>query len=393
MEIVTTSVLIIGCGPAGMSAAAYFKHVGIEFHLFEAGKPIHERDVASVPEDVICGEGGAGFLNDGKNSWFPAGTAVYVMEHAEEAYQWLRDHLLGVRFPNMPPFPIQAVRSAQVVARLIALPGLKVYPVEYLDIDQRRDFITATVDRFRARAHFGVKAHPKWIGSEDVWEVRVGSTVYRAPTLLECTGRFGPLDMGDRYKMIFRRMEVGVRIEMPMDVRNAALDAAVDPKLTFRTAGGEARTFCYCRSGTVVRTRSAAGLETCSGHSDEPTDRLNHGLNVRLDDYREDDVETFLAECDAGTPYSVWMQRPTSVTGKHVREAVEMFLHNMGIPTDRVCIHAPCVEGVGDYPDLNQYHAVGRGAYVAGDASGMYRGLVPSMLGGVAAAIGIAKKQ
>lgn len=70
------SVIIVGCGPAGLFAALTFLQHGIQPIIFERGKEVLERkkDVAKLhrnltfnPESNYCfGEGGAGTFSDGK---------------------------------------------------------------------------------------------------------------------------------------------------------------------------------------------------------------------------------------------------------------------------------------------------------------------------------------
>jgi hypothetical protein len=45
-------------------------------------------------------------------------------------------------------------------------------------------------------------------------------------------------------------------------------------------------------------------------------------------------------------------------------------------------IHAPCIEGVGDYPVTDGHLEAAPAVFVAGDACGRFRGIVASMISG-----------
>jgi hypothetical protein len=45
-------------------------------------------------------------------------------------------------------------------------------------------------------------------------------------------------------------------------------------------------------------------------------------------------------------------------------------------------LHAPCIEGVGDYPVVDGHLEAAPGVFVAGDACGRFRGIVASMVSG-----------
>ena len=56
---------------------------------------------------------------------------------------------------------------------------------------------------------------------------------------------------------------------------------------------------------------------------------------------------------------------------------------------DDVLVHAPCIEGVGEYPVDDGSLQVAPGVWVVGDAGGAFRGIVASMISGRYAALRI----
>jgi uncharacterized FAD-dependent dehydrogenase len=72
-------------------------------------------------------------------------------------------------------------------------------------------------------------------------------------------------------------------------------------------------------------------------------------------------------------------------TSEDLLEAIELLEATVGQPLKDATLIGPCLEGVGHYPLLRPrtlaWRSVKR-AWVAGDASGAFRGLVPALVSG-----------
>eukprot|EP01155_Anaeramoeba_flamelloides_P036969 Anaeramoba_flamelloidesc26746_g1_i1.p1 GENE.c26746_g1_i1~~c26746_g1_i1.p1 ORF type:complete len:166 (+),score=23.87 c26746_g1_i1:43-498(+) len=85
--------LIIGAGPAGLSFASTLSRKNENNYIIvDQGKIIQERNHED-PVESILGIGGAGLYSDGKFSFFPAGTAVWMLENISKAYGLLKQDL------------------------------------------------------------------------------------------------------------------------------------------------------------------------------------------------------------------------------------------------------------------------------------------------------------
>jgi hypothetical protein len=193
------------------------------------------------------------------------------------------------------------------------------------------------------------------------------------------TGRFGPLDLPPWMPTVFHRTEIGVRLEFPSSYVPERYSGLHDPKDRW----GEARTFCYCREGEVVRTTwerpDESVVRSVSGHSDgPPTGRTNHGLTLRLRVPGTNVVGLQHATC----PLAEWLERPLWGFDALV-PAIRSYLAHAKIPIDVVTLHGPCIEGVGAYPLVNPTTLAVpnyNGLFVIGDASGLFRGIVPALV-------------
>ncbi|WP_344572681.1 hypothetical protein [Winogradskya humida] len=116
-----------------------------------------------------------------------------------------------------------------------------------------------------------------------------GQTRIEARAVIICGGRFGMIsshfDLSDT-RLIFRRVEVGLRIEQPADAFFLREDSWLDSKFICSSTrtGASWRTFCCCRDGELITT-NFRGWQTFSGRADGPaTGRSNIGFNLRYGD-------------------------------------------------------------------------------------------------------------
>eukprot|EP00939_MAST-03C_sp_MAST-3C-sp1_P002409 g2409.t1 len=237
-------------------------------------------------------------------------------------------------------------------------------------------------------------------------------TFLDAKSLVLCGGRFWPQKTRHGFwngntesDWEFRRYEFGLRLQAPMP--NQFFDSTagdhVDPKYLFDTGRYEYRTFCCCRNGLVCETKSLkpGDLVTFSGRADvSPTGVSNIGFNVRVGPDDAADVASAIARSNAANRLlrnvplplnsSDWGQLFEPVYGlkgsQILCEGLEVFFDDF--PEFGACsVFGPTLEGVGDYPvSKSETLQVERGVYVAGDATGKFRGIVAAMTSGVHAA-------
>jgi hypothetical protein len=154
----------------------------------------------------------------------------------------------------------------------------------------------------------------------------------------------------------------------------------------------EWRTFCTCRNGEVVETRWDE-LRTFSGRADGArTEVSNIGLNLRfrsppvteglfaeLHDLVYGQTDTF------ELPVREYLKSKDEFLGANLdgrfRARLNELLQNSEL--SEAAVYGPCIEGVGYYPDLNDALKLSsHDVWVAGDAVGTFRGLMPAMVSG-----------
>jgi hypothetical protein len=395
----TFDAVVIGAGPAGLSAAAELSGEGSCLLLDEG--PVAGRRRREAPGDLLSGVGGAGLFSDGKYSFFPAATELWALPDKQAlGYAFARTADLlrraGVEAGALPSAPPSAAIE----------PGSwqeKRYPSIYVPFAARLDCIEslwAASGERRAEARV-VGAARVGAGFELQIEQAGQPAAVRARALVIATGRWsprwvrpwlGPLGV----KFAFRRVEYGVRLETDAGHPLFSRLTGVDSKLRFAEPGPdaiEARTFCTCRGGEVVLGRSR-GLQAFSGRADgPPTGRSNLGLLVRSG--REPfgrEVERFLdGATPSSFPLSDWLDRgpdrlaplfgPPGAAALW-RALLRLIEHCPPLRDPGTIVHAPCIEGVGDYPVDDGSLQLAPGIWIAGDAGGRFRGIVASLVSG-----------
>lgn len=400
---------MVGAGPAGLAAAATLTEIGVPAIAAEQGRHLSARFDDSS-EEYVAGVGGAGLYSDGKFSFFPSASRLWLLRpqgRLREAYEWM-GALLAPRGVGAPPLP-RDVHDAVVVPPY-GTSVLKAYPSSYMHPAQRRDLTMDLAERAgevllpRTAARLvdarvpTVRLHPA--GGGPAREITPRAVIYSA-------GRFGPLRWPDASIATFRRVEIGVRIEQPTHRFFLDRNSATDPKWIRRSHDGrvEWRTFCCCRDGEVLAT-SFDGIVSVSGRADcPPTGRSNVGLNVRFLDategmralhrLREHSGVAVTAD-GAATMACPASSRIADVLGREtvgrIAEGLSALVEEFELDPSSVTLHAPAVEGLGYYPTVDpELRVADLPVWAAGDAAGVFRGIVAALVSGRVAAFAAAE--
>ncbi len=393
--------VVVGAGPAGLSAAAEATARGIHCLLLDEGF-LHERRDRMDPEQVLSGAGGAGLFSDGKHSFFPAATALWRLpDQATLAHAYDRTRQLLARHGvEAPSFPGRRAPSPEPFDAW----HLKRYPALYASLDERMRCISELLSG----------CGPCWWSARIVGAQRTNghvvldvlrdgvTTQVRTRTVVVATGRLSPRwirgwlePLGARFA--FRRLEIGVRIETLATASLFTQLQGVDPKLVVEQDDGTTLlTFCTCRDGEVVHG-TAAGINAVSGRADgAATGRSSVGLLARItDEARSRRIEPHvlgaavvrapLGEVASNPDGSPWLRRTFGPDGAEiVGRALGRFLASFpDLANDPDAeLFAPCIEGVGDYPVSDPDLEIAPNVFIAGDACGRFRGIVASMVSG-----------
>jgi len=409
-------IIVVGAGPAGLgfcaSAAAWHKLI----LLVEAGKPLAERD-SSRPEELASGVSGAGIYIDGKFSSFPAGTDVWRCAYDLLAAGFAEMCSLLQPFADvaLPPMP-----SEQEILDYFFCPEavwkLKQYKSIYLDETKRFAFLNQLIAIAERNAELlcntrvlGItkssQAHSNFavtlrLDCGEIETVHCSELVLAGGRFMPLQGLMKNIDAPQKHR--FRRHEFGIRLQVPFanpGVQAMTASGCLDPKYVLQPRDNvQFRTFCFCKRGLVCKSE-IDGLQTFSGRADvEPTEFTNFGLMARTLDplaFEQADIDRFLEK-----PFEISLQGCSNLRnyakfellrccgekiGLFIWEALEQIFILFGeLCCEELRLFGPCLEGVGVYPNTNQLLQVESvpHMYAIGDASGTFRGLMPSLLSG-----------
>jgi uncharacterized protein len=378
--------VVVGAGPAGLSAAAELAAAGARSLIVDGGLAIDARR-RDDPRELLAGVGGAGLFSDGKHSFYPSATRLWALPDrdllagafAATAALLARYGVAAGPFPSAPP-PVPTAGGWRA----------KPYPSLYVPFAERQACI----------AELWSACAERWTGARVIDAERVGEhsvlvierdsavTHVAAAHVVVATGRWSPRWIRSWLGKLdalfaFQRSELGVRLEASASHRLFSHLPGVDGKLVLRDATSEIRTFCTCRDGEVVLGR-AHGLAAYSGRADgPPTGRSNVGLVVRT---------TELAlPLPTAAPRSFALAEWTHagyLAPDLGLAAAEALWHALGRLRELVSldgdlrVYTPAIEGVGDYPADDGALRGAPGVWIAGDACGRFRGIVASMVSG-----------
>lgn len=380
--------VIIGYGVSGLCAASILKGNNL---VVEEGKDVSKRNHSESMEAMI-GCGGAGLFSDGKFSFYPAGTRVWGLEEKslKSAYNSIVEILK--EFIDVPSFP--------VVSKTVDNPSnkwiLKKYYSKYIDFNSRLKIIEILKSQFKGKILFEHKI--SWFDKlNDVYYVKIenqsGHSYVRAKRIIIAGGRFYPTSLSRICGIIpmkFRRIEYGLRVETDSNNTDMSYDEVLDPKFIFNGEIFQSRTFCWCRNGETVLTKSGSGLQTYSGRSDiTNTGRTNFGLNIKITSEMEMrklmEIKPFKMKFNE-IEKSKFDDIYGLIYGDFLWNAYQKLIDKFpSFKTDQsLTLLGPTIEGVGFYPDIDEktLKVKGHDIYCIGDASGIFRGIVPSMISG-----------
>lgn len=387
-------ILVIGCGVSGLTFASKLNN-NFKICIYEYGKHHDQRDHEDSIDSMI-GSGGAGLYSDGKFSFYPAGTKVWNIDNITKAENYLNRDIK--QYCDIDKFT-KNVDETQSYLKW----SLKQYPSIYLSLEQRKDLINKLFNQIKTKDIYFEHSVLSFEKIDDYYLVAVkdlkkDKILYvKTKTIIISGGRFCGLYLKN-LPTIFRRFEYGVRIVA--NANNAVMTHSnlIDPKYIITFNEYQNRTFCWCQNGSVVLTDNMNGIKTYSGRSDcEPTGKSNFGLNVRIVDESEFDQKSMLNISKIKPfKYSFNNINKTEIIDNYGVKYGELLLKSINnltelfgeLPEDDVEIVGPTLEGIGYYPNIDEktLKIKDNDIYCIGDATGIFRGIIASMLSGYALA-------
>ncbi len=297
-------VLIIGAGPGGIFTAYELveRNPKLKIAVFEMGHELRQRrcpiDGDKIKSCVHCkscsimsGFGGAGAFSDGKynitndfggtlHEYIGKQSALELMEYVDGIN--LRFGGEGTKLYSTAGTDIKKKCMQNDLHLLNASVRHLGTDINYVVLEHLYDHLKDAVE-----FHFDCVV-------DDVeridggYRVRCGADAYEGVKCVISAGRSGSkwmekvcgeLGIGTKSN----RVDIGVRVELPMEIFSHLTDELYESKIVYRTQkyGDLVRTFCMNPKGAVVN-ENTNGIVTVNGHSYEDPARQTNNTNFAL---------------------------------------------------------------------------------------------------------------
>lgn len=297
-------VLIIGAGPGGIFTAYELveRNPKLKIAVFEMGHELRQRrcpiDGDKIKSCVHCkscsimsGFGGAGAFSDGKyNITNDFGGTLYEYIGKQSALE-LMEYVDGIN-----------LRFGGEGTKLYSTAGTDIKKkcmqndlhllnasVRHLGTDINYVVLEHLYDHLKDAVEFHFDCVVDDVERIDGgYRVRCGADAYEGVKCVISAGRSGSkwmekvcgeLGIGTKSN----RVDIGVRVELPMEIFSHLTDELYESKIVYRTQkyGDLVRTFCMNPKGAVVN-ENTNGIVTVNGHSYEDPARQTNNTNFAL---------------------------------------------------------------------------------------------------------------
>ena len=397
-------VIILGGGVSGLSAAFSLTQKKQRVLVVERGKHIYERQRENVI-DVSNGIGGAGLFSDGKLSMYPSASKLWKLRWRDlvQAYNGVRDLLKSVNV-ELEDFSEEWIKDTSYEG------AHKFYDSKMMNIEQRMKFIFMLYQKIGSEnilVDSTVSRIEKSNGLYQI-EIRCGGkkTTHQSRCLIlaggkHCYQKIMQNSRGFAFNNGKYALEIGVRIECPNDDFDFYAHPQADVKVIEEKDNHSIRTFCCCRDGVVLES-SSYDIVSLNGSSNDfgKTGKTNIGVLVKAEESEGKNLkktlgDKFFKEGTKSMSLKSYMYDNTILFGNKVDSMVRSFLEEhfpKMIKGDGILLY-PSIEKDGFFPELNDILQVPmEDIWVVGDATGLFRGLLASLVSGILSADCIATK-
>jgi hypothetical protein len=388
--------VIIGGGVSGLTVAYKMKLMGKRVVVVEHGRDLFNRKRES-PFDVANGIGGAGLYSDGKLSFYPSATELWKLEERDlhDAYLYFKEFMgnFSIDVGDYPDIEEKPEKEERV--------WFKRYESIQMSLEQRMGIVYRMAMVVGAEALLTETDVTKITKSDGRYEIETAHNGQKSVIIAEsiiiaggkhCFDFLKDLMSNIIIKNSFYQTEVGIRIECDNESFDYFLDSQQDVKLISKSdSGRDVRTFCCCRDGVVLQSESY-GLNGYNGSSGEQsaTGKTNIGIVIQTKGKEATKLRNEIRRIDHmngdSTSLSDFMQSKHVLLSKTVDDIIRSFI-NECLPkmskADGV-VYFPAIEKMGHYPVLSkQLQIENENIWVCGDATGLFRGLLPAFISGL----------
>ena len=450
-------VIIVGAGPAGLFAAYELSKENKSVLIIDQGLNPIEREkkfkdkkfIANGNSIVMSGVGGAGLFSDGKLNFIPILgktdlTQFVDIREAQEIIDYIEKVFGDFKIDGeVYPTDMNAALNYKKIARRHGL-DLLLIKQKHIGSDVLPKRINGFMKFLEEKGvvfRTNEKVTKTIVKGNHVMGVETDKEKYYSENVILAPGRIGANWLSMEAKkmkidVIYKSVEVGVRIEMPAEILDEITSVIYDPTFFIRTKKYDdlVRTFCTNRNGFIAEEKYD-GFVCVNGHSykykksdnsnfallnkinlTEPfTNTLEYGRSIgalsntigngkiilqRFVDLKKNRRSTWkrLSKSYVNptfkdvTPGDISMALPARIV-TNLSESIERLNKIIpGVASDSTLLYAPEIKFFSTQIKTNNYLETSvSGLYVAGDGAGVSGNIVGAAATGIIAARGILK--
>ena len=391
-------VIIVGGGVSGLSAAYTLTQKKQKVLVVERGKHVFERQ-RETAFDVSNGIGGAGLFSDGKLSLYPSASKLWKLRSKDlkPAYDKVQNLLKTVNV-DLEEF------SEEWTKDIVLKDVHKIYESKMMSIEQRMKLIFLLYQKIGSENILVESAVSRIEKSNGLYQIDIksgGKTVnHQSKALILAGGKHCYQKMMSTSKSInFYKnnyaLEIGFRIECDNKEFDYYEHTQIDVKVVEEKEKHSIRTYCCCRDGIILESTSY-DIRSLNGSSNDlgKTGKTNIGILVKAEEIEGKNLRKalgneFFKQETQSLNFKSYISGDVSLFGDKVDSLVRAFIkeHFPKMSKGEGILFYPSIEKDGYYPELNDVLQIPmEEIWVVGDATGLFRGLLSSLISGTLSA-------
>lgn len=393
------NTVVIGGGVAGLSAAYILSKDERRVLVIDHGPQLYQRS-RECPYDIANGIGGAGLYSDGKLSFPPSATNLWTLDKdaLRSAYCSFQDFLSQFRV-IVPDFTEEILKPIEFKPVLH-----KQYDSLLLSLEQRMQIVYAMAMEIGSPNILTQTSVTKLSKKDGYYHISIETNGEKRLVVAESIILAGGKYCFDYIRKISEnitlddlqeRYEIGIRVECKNEDFDKFDDEQIDVKIIDKSRENHIRTFCCSRNGIVVRSRSYE-YESYNGSSGEQHNTGNSNIGILIAIPKIDALDmrnkySNVADDSWRMSLHNFMQEGELVYTTEIDNLLREFLQThfpKMCSADNAILYYPSFERFGTYPRLSKTLRYGdENIWVVGDATGVFRGMMPAFVSGFLAAI------
>jgi uncharacterized FAD-dependent dehydrogenase len=377
--------IVIGAGPSGILAALRLLDLGVNFIIVDRGVNFDQRNYQKY-EDIAGGFGGAGLFSDGKISYPPASTNLWLStdkQKIKNAYYYLQ------RLMSQFGISLLEFDNKWQEELFFHFEKNKFYISDFITKNQAKYFLSYAYEKLFSRVKFNTEI-VEILKKNNVYLLKTNQELFQTKNIIIATGKLALPQITESLKVNSEMcFEAGIRVETLNDFFKPYHTNVHDYKYIEKKDDTVFRTFCCCKNGEVVKSK-IGDFYSYNGIGRISTKKSNIGLLIKTINPKLLPVFSTKIKNMKSQKISLYEFIKGEFFGEpfdnmfkiKIKEIIDLDCLDIVHKTD---IYLPEIERFGKYYSINtvDFKVNNERIWICGDASNLFRGLLSAMISGI----------